>query len=242
MWQGLYDAWKDKNFLIIAVACDTGGVAAVQEWIRPATPAQLPQELRDIMGWDDTLSRHAATPLYPCLIDEKHLVAERYHMVNVPSAVWINETGRIVRPAESAGATDGFRTIDRATFQMPAEVAATGKQARTRYIDALRDWIDKGDASRYVLSPEDVRQRLHGITEQEALAAAHFRLGHYLYQQGHRPEAHCSFAEAQRLHPENWRFKRQSWELEEPGKATGPAFWAAVDALGQHPYYPPVNL
>ena len=242
MWQGLYDAWKDKHFLIIAVAFDTGGVAAVHEWIRPATPAQVPKELCDIMGWDDTLSRHAATPRYPCLIDDKHLVAELYNMVNVPSAVWINETGRIVRPAESAGATDGFRTIDRATFQMPAEVAATGKQARTRYIEALRDWIDKGDASRYALSPEDVRQRLHGITEQEALAAAHFRLGHYLYQHGHRPEAQRCFAEAQRLHPENWRFKRQSWELEEPGKATGPEFWAAVDALGQHPYYPPVIL
>lgn len=241
MWQGLYDAWKDKNFLIIAVAFDTGGVAAVHEWIRPAAPTQLPKELRDIMGWDDTLSSKAAMPTYPCLIDEKHLVAERYNMVNVPTAVWINETGRIVRPAESAGATDGFRTIDRATFQMPAEVAATGKLARTRYIEALRDWIDKGEASRYAFSPEDVRQRLHGITEQEALAAAHFRLGHYLYQHGHRPEAHRSFAEAQRLHPENWRFKRQSWELEEPGKASGPEFWAAVEALGEKPYYPPVS-
>jgi hypothetical protein len=241
VWQGLYDAWKDKNFLIIAVACDTGGVAAVQEWIRPATLAPLPKELRDIMGWDDTLSRQAATPLYPCLIDEKHLVAERYHMVNVPSAVWINEAGRIVRPAESAGATDGFRTIDRATFQMPAEVAAAGKQARTRYIDALHDWIDKGEASLYALSPDDVRQRMHGMTEQEALAAAHFRLGHYLYHQGHRQDAQRYFAEAQRLHPENWRFKRQSWALEEPGKATGPEFWAAVDALGDTPYYSPVN-
>ena len=88
-------------------------------------------------------------------------------MVNVPSAVWINETGRIVRPAESTGATDGFRTIDRATFQMPAEVAAAGKQARKRYIDALRDWIDKGDASLYALSPEDVRQRMPGMTEMK---------------------------------------------------------------------------
>ena len=86
MWQGLYDAWKDKNFLIIAIAFDTGGVAAVHEWIRPATPAQVPKELCDIMGWDDTLSRQAATPRYPCLIDEQHLVAERYNMVNVPSA------------------------------------------------------------------------------------------------------------------------------------------------------------
>jgi hypothetical protein len=73
VWQGLYDELKDKNFLIIAVAFDTGGVAAVKEWIRPAAPTQLPKELLDIMGWEDTLSRNAATPTYPCLVDEKHL-------------------------------------------------------------------------------------------------------------------------------------------------------------------------
>lgn len=242
MWQGLYAELKDKNFLIIAVAFDTGGVAAVKDWIRPATPAQLPKELLDIMGWEDTLSRNAATPTYPCLIDEKHIVAERYNMVNVPTAVWINEAGRIVRPAESAGATDGFRAVDRTTFQMPVEVAAAGKQARTRYIDAIRDWVAKGDASVYALSPDEVRRRVHGRTEHEALAAAHFRLGQYLYQQGHHRAAQRYFAEATRLHPENWSFKRQSWELEERGKATGPAFWAAVDALGDKPYYPPVHL
>ena len=241
MWQGLYDELKDKNFIIIAVALDTGGVAAVKEWIRPATPAPLPKELLDLMGWEDTLSRKAAMPTYPCLIDEQHIVAERYHMVNVPTAVWINESGRIVRPAESAGATDGFRTVDRATFQMPTEVAAAGKQARTRYIDAIYDWVEKGEASGYALAPDDVRRRLRGMTESEALAAANFRLGHYLYQQGHRQAAQRYFAEANRLHPENWSFKRQSWELEELGKASGPEFWAAVDALGEKPYYPPVN-
>ena len=228
--------------MIIAVAFDTGGVAAVKEWIRPAAPTQLPKELLDIMGWEATLSRNAATPTYPCLIDEQHIVAERYHMVNVPMAVWINERGRIVRPAESAGVTDGFRTLDRATFQMPAEVAAAGKQVRRRYIDALGDWVDQGDASVYALSPDEVRRRLPGMTEGEALAAVHFRLGHYLYQQGHGQEAQGYFAEAQRLHPENWSFKRQSWELEEAGKGSGPEFWAAVEALGEDPYYRPVNL
>jgi len=242
VWQGLYDELQDENFLIIAVAFDTGGVAAVHEWIRPAAPTQLPKGLLDIMGWDDTLSSNAATPTYPCLIDEQHIVAERYNMVNVPTAVWINEAGRIVRPAESAGATDGFRTRDRATFQMPAEVAAAGKQTRRRYIDAIRDWVAKGDASVYALSPDDVRRRLHGRGEHEALAAANFRLGHYLYQHGHRQEAQRYFAEATRLHPESWSFKRQRWALEEPGKASGPEFWAAVEALGEKPYYLPVNL
>jgi tetratricopeptide (TPR) repeat protein len=242
VWQGLYEELKDRNFLIISVAFDTGGVAAVKDWIRPATPAQLPKGVLDLMGWEETLSSKAAMPAYPCLIDEKHIVAERYNIVNVPTAVWINESGRIVRPAEAAGATDGFRTMDRATLRMPVEVAAAGKQARKRYIDAIRDWVEKGDASVYALSPDEVHRRIHSRTEHEALAAANFRLGQYLYQQGHRQAAQRYFAEAKRLYPENWSFKRQSWELEGQGKASGPEFWAAVDALGENPYYPPVDM
>jgi tetratricopeptide (TPR) repeat protein len=242
VWQGLYEELKDKNFIIISVAFDTGGVSAVKDWIRPATPAQLPKELLDIMGWEESLSSKGAIPTYPCLLDEKHIVAERYNIVNVPMAVWINESGRIVRPAEAAGATDGFRKMDRATYRMPVEVAAAGKQARKRYIDAIRDWVEKGDASIYALSPDEVHRRIHSRTEHEALAAANFRLGQYLYQQGHPQAAQRYFAEAKRLHPENWSFKRQSWELEGQGKASGPEFWAAVDALGENLYYPTVDL
>jgi uncharacterized membrane protein len=242
VWQGIYEELKAKNFIIISIALDVGGVAAVEPWIRPETPAQLPRELLDILGWEESLSDKAAMPTYPCLIDERHIMAERYNVVNIPTAVWINESGRIVRPAEPAGATNGFRMMDRATLKMPAEVAAAGRQARKQYIDAIRDWVEKGDASSYALSPDEVRRRMGGKTENEALAAANFRLGQYLYQQGHRSDAQRYFAEAKRLHPENWSFKRQSLELEETGKAFGPEFWAEVDALEEKPYYPPVKL
>lgn len=214
----------------------------MKDWIRPAAPAQLPKELLDIMGWEEAVGSRAGTPTYPCLIDEKHVVAELYNMVNVPTVVWINEDGRIVRPAESAGASDGFRTMDRTTFQMSTEVAAVGKRIRKTYVDALRDWVARGDASVYALSPAEARQRMRGPTGSDALAAANFRLGQYLYQHGHHQDAQRYFAEAKRLRPESWNFKRQSWELEEPGKASGPEFWAAVDALGEKPYYPPVEM
>jgi hypothetical protein len=217
-------------------------VAAVKDWIRPAAPAQLPKELLDIMGWEETVSSRAATPTYPCLIDEKHVVAELYNMVNVPTAVWINEAGRIVRPAEPAGASDGFRTMDKTTFQMPEAVAVEGKRTRKLYVDALRDWIAKGDASVYALSAAEVRQRMRGPRDNDTRATANFRLGQYLYHQGHAQDAQRYFAEAKRLRPESWNFKRQSWELEEPGKASGPEFWAAVEALGEQLYYPRVEL
>jgi hypothetical protein len=194
------------------------------------------------MGWEDKLTKNVATPTYPCLIDEKHIVAELYGMVNVPQAVWINEQGHIVRPAESAGASDGFRTIDRTTWQMAPEIAVQGKQIRTRYVDAIRDWVAKGDASQYVLSPEEARKRMRGVTPNDALAAAHFRLGQYLFSQGHQQDARRYFLEAKRLRPESWNFIRQELELQGVGNASGPEFWAQVDALGEQAYYPPAQL
>ena len=62
----------------------------MKDWIRP--PAiEIPKELQDIMGWDAEQVSRAGVPMYPCLIDEKHRVGELYNMVNVPTAVWINE-------------------------------------------------------------------------------------------------------------------------------------------------------
>jgi len=49
---------------------------------------------------------------------------------------------------------------------------------------------------------------------------------------------HTYFEEAKRLRPESWNYKRQAWALEDPMKAGGPEFWAAVDALGDNKYYP----
>jgi len=242
VWQSLYQELKDKNFLIISVAFDTGGVPAVKDWIRPAEPVQLPKELLDIMGWEDSLTSRLARPTYPCLIDEKHVIAELYGMVNVPQVVWINEQGRIVRPAESAGASDGFRTIDRITWQMAPEVAAEGKKNRARYVDAIRDWVAKGDASQYILTPEEARKRLRGSTTNDALAAANFRLGQYLFAQGHQQDARRYFLEAKRLRPDSWNFIRQELELQGVGNASGPEFWAQVDALGKQAYYPPADL
>ncbi len=213
----------------------------MKDWIRPAA-IEIPKELQNIMGWDDELVSRAAAPTYPCLVDEKHRVAELYNMVNVPSAVWINADGRIVRPSETAGASDGFRQVDFETFQIPEEVANDGKQKRKQYVDAVRDWVQNGDASPYALSAEEARARVEGPTDEHALATAHFRLGQYLFEQGHVEAAHTAWAEAKRLRPQSWNYFRQDLEVDEVGKASGPEFFAAVQALGEKAYYPPAQL
>ena len=96
MWQALYEELKDHGFVVIAVALDS----------REGDP----------LPWIE-----AAATSYPCLIDRDHRLADLYHMVNVPQAVWIDEHGTIVRPTESAGAYEGFRRMDRVTREMPAD-------------------------------------------------------------------------------------------------------------------------
>jgi len=214
VWQALYDELRDQNFIPIAVAFDSAGAKAVAPWIEPAHPT------------------------YPCLIDRAHVVAELYDMVNVPTAVWIDELGRIVRPSEVAGFNDAFRRMDRVNLTMSEEIAEEFTRPRTAYLNAIRDWVAKGAASRFALPEQEVLRRMHTPNDDQVRAAADFRLGEYLAENGHADAARAYFEEAVRLRPESWNFRRQAWALEDPAKAAGPEFWAAVDALGTRQYYP----
>ena len=214
MWQALYQELQAKNFVPIAVAFDSAGVAAAEPWIK------------------------AASPTYPALIDRKHIVAELYDMVNVPNAVWIDERGTIVRPSEPAGANDSFRKMNRTDFSIPPDALAELQAKRNAYLAALRDWVDKSSASKFAPGPEQVLVRMHTPSDDHVRAAANFRLGEYLVERGEPQAAKPYFDEAKRLRPDSWNYKRQAWALEDPAKAGGPEFWAAVDALGANKYYP----
>jgi hypothetical protein len=198
----------------ITIAFDSGGIAATEPWIK------------------------AAKPTYPCLIDRQHLVAELYDMVNVPTAVWIDERGKIVRPSEPAGVTDAFRKMNRTNFSIPTDAMNELRAKRTAYQDALRDWVAKGSKSRFALDEAEVRKRMHTPDDTQVRAAANFRLGEFLFENGHADAAKKYFEEAKRLRPESWNYKRQAWALEDPMKAGGPEFWAAVDSLPEGKYYP----
>lgn len=216
MWQALYDELSDQGFTVLAVAMDQPDAA--RPWIE------------------------AAAPKYPCLIDRNHHLAELYGFVNVPQAVWIDERGRIVRPAETAGATDGFRSMDRTTFTMPQAAIDERNRVKARYLDAVRDWARRGSESVHALSPEQVAARLVPVDPSVALAHAHFRLGLHLARQGREEEAREQFAHAIELHPDSWAIWRQAAAKDARGLASGPEFWARVDALGERRYYPPSEI
>jgi hypothetical protein len=184
----------------------------------------------------------AAKPTYPCVIDHDHRVAELYNMVNVPQAVWIDETGHIVRPTESAGAYEGFRSMDRTTRKVPDEVAAITSRAKRTYVDAVRDWVIQGPSSVHVFGPEQATAHLTLPDESVARAHAHFRLGQHLLRRGQESAAQAEFEEARRLHPDSWNIWRQTAAVDARGLAAGPEFWARVEALGSRRYYAPVDM
>src|SRR5262245_38630266 len=183
-----------------------------------------------------------AKPSYPCLIDHDHRVAELDDMVNVPQAVWIDETARIVRPTESAGAYEGFRAMDRTTRKVPDEVSEITSRAKRTYVEAVRDWALRGPSSRHAFTAEQAMAHLSLPVRDIAQAHAHFRLGQHLLRRGLRAPAEAQFAEARRLHPDSWNIWRQTAAIDERGLAAGPEFWVRVDALGSRRYYAPVDM
>ena len=86
---------------------------------------------------------------------------------------------------------------------------------------------------------------MRGPNENDVLAAAHVKLGRHLFKQQALDAAKHHFAEASRLSPDSWNYRRQSMMLDNESIGelnAGPEFWAAVDALGDEPYYPQADL
>ena len=144
-----------------------------------------------------------AKPGYPVLLDQHHVIAERYGTRNVPAGVWIDEEGRIVRGPENSSALQ--RSAD-GTERVPHE----------RYLNALRDWVARGAESIYVKQGRRPEPPATESPADAALAAAHFRLGVHLHTHGGEAgatEAVSHFKRAHALSPENLNFKRQAWNL-----------------------------
>ena len=218
MWQALRNEFHPKGFELVAVGLDTQGDAGCRAFIE------------------------AAKPEHPSLIDRHHVLADLFGVINIPSSVWIDERGMIVRPAEAAPAPPQAtpappRVLGPDTPQRFVDIMSEAAKIRKDpqgYHAALRDWVEKGSASKFALSPNEVVARSRPRDESKALGHAHFQLATQLEMDGHHQAAIPHFREAHRFVPDSWTFRRQAWSLEKvvDGKvAGGPLAHPMIDIL-----------
>ena len=195
-----------------------------------------------------------AAPEHPSLIDCAHVVDELFGIVNVPNGVWIDESGTIVRPAEPVHPgrnpiNESFRTLDTST--MPPDIAEIIVEARKITTDPelsiamLRDWVEHGAESRYALAPDEVVRRSQPRGDAEATAAAEFELGQHLHRGGDHAAAIPHWRNAHRLQPDNWTYKRQAWNFEDPVRqghtdVYESSWFEDIKKIGAENYYPPI--
>jgi len=166
---------------------------------------------------------------HPSLIDTAHEMDAKFGVNNIPSGIWIDERGTVVRPAEPAWPGPAPQPPARAEVQLDATqqhvrhlVADRIISHRERYANAVLDWANKGAASRFALSPEEVIARSQPRPPEVPLAAAHFELAQHLWSAGMRDAAIAHFRQAHRLQPDNWTYKRQAWSLISVETQAGP--------------------
>ena len=116
------------------------------------------------------------------------MIADLFNIINVPTMIWIDERGRIVRPNDVQFGTDLF-------------VALTGRPSEP-FLSAVRAWVRDGTG---VLPPETI----HPTREQQE-ARAEFALAWHLHRQGRREAAERHFRRAGELAPGDWTIRRGS--------------------------------
>jgi hypothetical protein len=169
----------------------------------------------------------AAKATFTTLVDVHHTVSSLYNMVNVPTAVWIDEEGRILRHDEDA--------------YSKSYAFGNTKFGNDVYRPAIYDWVKNGAKSQYVESREEVLAQIPKRGDAEELAEPTFKLGVWFYLNGDRERADRYWDEAQKLNPESWNYHRQDWSFLAPD-VTMKNWYAKFRALGDKPYYRPLEL
>jgi len=193
-WQAIQDELGDEGLSIFSVALDASA--------------------DDARPWID-----AADVDYPVVVDAAHVTAERYGITNVPSVVWVDEDGTVVKPPTIAPGDDQFRDfthIDSATHH-----------------DALRRWVRDGELPVDANAPPPTR------TPDEQLALAERRLAAWLHGRGNGQAAAAHLARAVELAPWDWTIRRGGIALRGDDPFLGDeflAFWQEWDAAGRPGY------
>ena len=242
MWQEFRNDVAAQGVEIVTVGLDAAGAEACRPFIE------------------------AASPEHPSLIDEHHRVAELFGVINIPNAVWIDEQGMIVRPAEAAPGPPSFdvgRDLGLGDMSEIPErmLGIMGEASKIQadpagYEAAMRDWITNGTNSRFALTPDEVIERSGPRSQDHAIGHAHFELATHFETTGNHAAAVEHFKKAHELVPENFAYRRQAWSLEPSVDGPLARFWQGpsadnpdawpyagdwltdVKAMGAENYYP----
>lgn len=185
VWQALYEELGPHGFVPITVALDR------REDVRPYI--------------------EAANPTHPSLIDEAHRTAELYHILNVPTILWIDEAGVICRPHDSQYATDTF--------------TAFHKKLSGPYLQMIRDWVHTGAGA---MSPDEIRANQPKPSPESQMARVERAVAWHLLNTGRAAAAEPHFERAAELAPKDWTIQRGSMPLR-GGNAFGPEFFALAE-------------
>ncbi len=198
MWQGLHEELAARGFTVITVALDKSTEDA-RPWIEKAAPT------------------------HPALVDTGHVLADLYNVVNVPTVLWIDEGGRIVRPNDVAFGTNTFTHI-------------TGLESAP-HLEALRAWV-RGESAGF--APEQARALQSLPTPESQQARAEFGLGQWLWGRGRHAAAERHFVRAGELAPHDFTIRRGTMPMRglDP---MGPEFRAMRQSWvgAGNPYYRP---
>ena len=121
------------------------------------------------------------------------MTADLFNIINVPTMIWIDERGWIVRPNDVQFGTDTF-------------VALTGRPSEP-FLAAVRAWVLEGKG---VLAPEEIRAHQLLPTREQQAARAEFTLAWHLHRTGRHQAAERHFRRAGELAPRDWAIRRGS--------------------------------
>jgi len=186
-WQALRTELHGRGVEFVTVGLEIGGAEVLRPFIEDAHPE------------------------HPSLVDETHRMDALFGVTNIPSGIWIDEGGVIVRPHESAVPPPVMRPDHDGVLQ-PWGIGGKYGTDANRYAEMVRDWVAKGAESEYVLTPDEVIARSHPQTPQVSEAAAEFELAQHLWRsEGFSDRALSHFARAHTLQPDNITYKRQAY-------------------------------
>ena len=186
-WQALRAELVDQGIEFVTVGLEMGGAEVLRPFIEDAQPE------------------------HPSLVDQTHQMDVLFGVTNVPSGIWIDENGVIVRPPEPAVPPPVMRPDETGELKPWGLGGRFGFDA-DGYAVMVRDWARNGATSEFALSPAEVITSSHPQSLEISEAAAHFELAQHLWRlEGFSQRALTHFASAHTLQPDNITYKRQAY-------------------------------